>query len=137
MDNLQLGEALKAFSPRILGYLIRLVGSFDDAEDLHQEVMLLALRQWQDKKLPDEPLAWLFTVARNKGVDYLRRARTKAQVLETIGIEKMGIEPLEDQSLEQYLDDDLLRLIFTCCHPAIDPTQSYCAYPEDGSWIKP
>ena len=119
MDSLQPGEVLRRYSPRILGYLIRLVGSFDEAEDLHQEVMLIALNTWQNEELPEQPVAWLFAVARNKAIDYLRRAKTKDHALEEIRLEQTGYEPSKEQSLERYLDDDLLRLIFTCCHPAI------------------
>jgi RNA polymerase sigma-70 factor (ECF subfamily) len=99
------------------------LGDFDLAEEAVQEAFVVALERWPGDGLPDNPGAWITRVARNKAIDRLRRERTfraKKEVLEGLerlapGSEEIGEEP------EPELPDDRLRLIFTCCHPALRP----------------
>jgi RNA polymerase sigma-70 factor, ECF subfamily len=103
--------------------LIRVLGDFDTAEEAVQEAFVVALERWPKDGIPRNPGAWITRVARNKAIDRLRRARTyqvKKEVME--GLERLApsSEELEEEVDEQ-LPDDRLRLIFTCCHPALRP----------------
>ena len=69
----QIDQILQACNARILGYLIRICGNFQDAEDICQDVMLTALTHWNENNLPDNPLAWLFTTAKNRATDHFRQ----------------------------------------------------------------
>ncbi|HEX4825869.1 MAG TPA: RNA polymerase sigma factor [Candidatus Polarisedimenticolaceae bacterium] len=101
--------------PKALATLIRLVGDFDLAEDTLQEAFALAVERWPAEGVPREPMAWLVSTARHKAIDRLRRAaslREKRHLL----VQDEAAPPVLD---EEPLTDDLLRLIFTCCHPAL------------------
>ncbi|TMJ47888.1 MAG: sigma-70 family RNA polymerase sigma factor [Alphaproteobacteria bacterium] len=104
---------------RALATLIRLVGDFDLAEDALQDAFAVALERWPQENPPSNPRAWLVNVGRNKAIDRVRRAiafRGKHDQL-THEIELNASSPDEaDQSTT--FDDDMMRLIFTCCHPA-------------------
>ena len=108
--------------PEALATLIRVVGDFDLAEEGLQEAFAAAMFSWPSSP-PAHPKAWLIAVARRKAVDQLRRRiafRARADVLQTL----VRIEAQEQQSDPAAPDewggeDDLLRLIFTCCHPAL------------------
>ncbi len=102
-------------SGRILATLIRVLGEFDLAQEAMQEAFAVALQRWPVDGVPDNPGAWITTAARRKAVDQLRRRRTRNEV--------GGLEEIEviEERLETSLDDDRLRLIFTCCHPALNP----------------
>lgn len=105
-------ELVQQHYSRILGFLIRLTGSFEDAEDICQDVMLTALTHWQRDGPPAKPLAWLYTTARNRVIDRYRTERQREDIDDHEPIDKQDV-------LEKLLEDDLLRLIFTCCHPAL------------------
>ncbi len=92
------------------GALVRMLGDFDEAEDLVQEALLAALEHWSQQGIPDRPGAWLMTAARRKAIDRWRRQARYQELLSRLAVERDDIpgEP-----------DDRLRLIFTCCHPAI------------------
>jgi RNA polymerase sigma-70 factor, ECF subfamily len=111
---------------RVLATLIRLLGDFDVAEDALQDAFSAALEQWPQAGLPAQPRAWLIATGRNRAIDRLRRERrflTRRQelaVLAAIGSVSSALESLDETS-ESSLEDDLLRLIFTCCHPALAP----------------
>jgi RNA polymerase sigma-70 factor, ECF subfamily len=100
---------------RILATLIRLVGDFEVAEDAAQEAFTAAVDQWRTSGVPDSPRAWIIQTARHKAIDQIRR-RARFEEPE---------EPLESYSTcatfeeAPEIPDDLLRLIFTCCHPAL------------------
>jgi RNA polymerase sigma-70 factor, ECF subfamily len=103
---------------RALATLIRLVGDFDLAEDALQEAFATALERWPATELPSNPRAWLVNVGRNKAIDRIRRQiafRGKQQEL-LLEIEQAA--PDASDAGDAALDDDMLRLIFTCCHPA-------------------
>jgi RNA polymerase sigma-70 factor (ECF subfamily) len=114
------GEIEKIFrdeAGRALATLIRLVGDFDLAEDVLQEAFAVALERWPNETPPANPRAWLVNVARNKAIDRVRRQiafRGREQQV-AHQIELNGTEDVVDTSV---FDDDMLRLIFTCCHPA-------------------
>jgi RNA polymerase sigma-70 factor, ECF subfamily len=99
------------------------LGDFDLAEEAVQEAFVVALERWPTDGVPDNPGAWITRVARNKAIDRIRRERTlkvKKEVLE--GLERLAPNSEEiDAEAEPELPDDRLRLIFTCCHPALRP----------------
>jgi RNA polymerase sigma-70 factor, ECF subfamily len=104
---------------RVLATLIRLVGDFDLAQDALQDAFAAALERWRDEAVPANPRAWLVNVGRNKAIDRVRRQvafRGKAQqVAHEIELNAACAGDDIDTSV---LDDDMLRLIFTCCHPS-------------------
>jgi RNA polymerase sigma-70 factor, ECF subfamily len=110
-------------SGRILATLIRLLGSFDLAEEVMQEAFAAALEQWPKRGLPDNPRAWLVSTAHHKGVDILRRRTrfdSKRDELQRLAeLEQQLSEAEEDMLRQDGVSDDRLRLIFTCCHPAL------------------
>ncbi|MEU4293909.1 DUF6596 domain-containing protein [Kribbella sp. NPDC026596] len=115
-----LAETIRIEGTRILATLIRTVGDVQLAEDAVQEATLAALGAWPVTGVPPEPRAWLTVTARRKAIDIIRRERARA------GKERDGSELIEltgGQEIEtdEMVQDDLLRLIFTCCHPALSP----------------
>jgi RNA polymerase sigma-70 factor (ECF subfamily) len=106
-------------SGRILATLIRLLGDFDLAEEALQEAFAAALVQWPAQGVPANPRAWLVSAGRNKAVDLLRRrARLEAKHEELARLNALAEEVAEVPE-DTMLKDDRLRLIFTCCHPAL------------------
>ncbi len=106
---------------RVLATLIRLLGDFELAEEALQEAFTAALEQWPRSAVPANPRAWLVNVGRHKGIDRLRRQirfREKQQHLAVAAeIDRQALpEPAEDDPF----GDDILRLVFTCCHPALN-----------------
>lgn len=104
-------------SRRILATLIRLLGDFDLAEEAMHDAFFIAVERWQRDGIPDNPRAWLVSAGRFKAIDALRRRarfdRSQADLI--MLLEGEGQDPSE----EELLVDDRLRLIFTCCHPAL------------------
>jgi RNA polymerase sigma-70 factor (ECF subfamily) len=107
-------------APRVLATLIRFLGDIDAAEEAVQDAMITALERWPVDGVPDRPGAWLTTTARNKALDRLRReARRDAKHLEAVRLlDDLGPPASRDAS---GIEDDQLRLIFTCSHPALPP----------------
>src|ERR1700751_5763821 len=106
-------------SGRILATLIRLLGDFELAEEAVQDAFAAALEHWPTEGTPANPRAWLVSAGRNKAVDLLRRrARFEAKRDELARLSALAEEVLETTE-ETILTDDRLRLIFTCCHPAL------------------
>ena len=104
---------------RILAALIRAIGDFDLAEDALQDACIAAIDTWPRDGVPGNPQAWLVTAARRKALDRLRRATVfarKAQEIAVLARLQAEESPVEDDST---IPDDRLRLIFTCCHPAL------------------
>ncbi|MBD2077532.1 RNA polymerase sigma factor [Phormidium sp. FACHB-592] len=104
---------------RIVATLIRLIGDFDLAEEAAQEAFAAAVKQWQASGIPDLPRAWLIRTARYKAIDRLRRRTRMTEKLEwyaASGLIPSSEEPAYDSD---EIPDDRLRLIFTCCHPAL------------------
>jgi RNA polymerase sigma-70 factor (ECF subfamily) len=106
---------------RVLATLIRLLGDFELAQDARQEAFTTALARWPADGVPDNPRAWLVEVGRNKALDQMRRAQVfkdKVLPLEKASTDE-ATEEIEDA--DAAFGDDRLRLIFTCCHPALNP----------------
>jgi len=108
-------------SRRILATLIRLLGDFDLAEDALHDAFKAALEQWPQDGVLANPRTWLISAGRFKAIDTMRRrARfdsSQAALAEQLGAETVNPVELDDEGIE----DDRLRLIFTCCHPALSP----------------
>jgi RNA polymerase sigma-70 factor, ECF subfamily len=106
-------------SGRAVAALIRVLGDFDLAEEAVQDAFLVALEVWPQRGIPDNPGAWITTTARNRAIDRIRRARRlEDKVRELEALVPAGEE---DEIDDSSIPDDRLRLIFTCCHPALAP----------------
>jgi len=106
-------------SGRILATLIRLLGDFDLAEEMLQEAYTVALQTWPAQGIPANPPAWLVSTARHKAIDRLRREqRFAVKQVEIAKTAEVSVSPLSEFE-EDMFQDDPLRLIFTCCHPAL------------------
>jgi RNA polymerase sigma factor (sigma-70 family) len=106
-SHAELARVVREHAGRLAASLMQVTGDFGTAEDLVQDADVTALRRWPTEGIPDRPDAWLFTVARNRGLDVLRREgnyRVKLAQLQW---------PVRPEA------DDRLRLVFTCCHPAL------------------
>jgi RNA polymerase sigma-70 factor (ECF subfamily) len=112
-------EVYRRESRRVLATLIRLLGDFDLAEEALHEAFVAAVDQWRRDGVPANPRAWLVSAGRFKAIDGLRRRSrfdaSLTQIAEQLEIDAQSVEELADESVE----DDRLRLIFTCCHPAL------------------
>jgi len=105
---------------RIVAGLIRLCGSFDRAEEAMQDALTAALRHWPDRGIPQNPAAWIMTAAHRKLIDMARRERTRNEKHELLE-QEVAIAVYENpMPAPSALPDDRLRLIFTCCHPALN-----------------
>ncbi|MEP0898486.1 MULTISPECIES: RNA polymerase sigma factor [Leptolyngbya] len=103
---------------RIIAILIRLVGDFDIAEEAAQEAFAAAVNQWQSG-IPDLPRAWIIRTARYKAIDRLRRRTRMSEKLEWYAASGLIPSSEEPKYENDEIPDDQLRLIFTCCHPAL------------------
>jgi RNA polymerase sigma-70 factor, ECF subfamily len=106
---------------RIVATLIRLLGDFDLAEESAQEAFTAAVDQWEAGGVPENPRAWIIQTARNKAIDRIRRQGRYAEKLALYGNSEIGTESQEPNYDTSEIPDDRLRLIFTCCHPALAP----------------
>jgi RNA polymerase sigma-70 factor, ECF subfamily len=104
---------------RIVATLIRLIGDFDLAEECAQEAFTAAVDQWRDSGVPDIPRAWIIQTARNKAIDRIRRQGRYQQKLASYTASGFVRESEEPDYDAPEISDDRLRLIFTCCHPAL------------------
>ena len=119
--NQQLSLLYKQHSGKVLATLVRLLGDFDLAEEAMHEAFSVALESWDKQGMPANPTAWLISTGRFKSIDNLRRKKRFAEFENDL---QNQIDELDEhhQSLSQQdIEDDQLRMIFTCCHPAIDP----------------
>ena len=114
-------EIYLAHSRRVLATLIRLLGDFDVAEEALQDAFRTALEQWPRDGIPSNPRAWLVSAGRFKAIDGLRR-RSRFDALDDVG-ERADVGVLDAAAWadDESVEDDRLRLIFTCCHPALAP----------------
>jgi RNA polymerase sigma-70 factor, ECF subfamily len=103
---------------RVVATLIRMTRDWDLAEECAQDAFTLALERWARDGVPRRPGAWLTTTARNRALDRLRRGATEAAKLREVAALPPGDEP-DDDGDDGAVQDDRLRLIFTCCHPAL------------------
>jgi RNA polymerase sigma-70 factor (ECF subfamily) len=104
-------------SRRVFATLVRLLGDFDIAEEALHEAFRAALEQWPREGVPANPRAWLVSAGRFKAIDGLRRG-ARFDALDPDAIENL---PAPEQAEPQPIEDDRLRLVFTCCHPALAP----------------
>lgn len=104
---------------RLMATLIRTTGDWDLAEECAQDAFARALDRWPAEGVPDRPGAWLVTTARNRAMDLLRRKANEALKLREVVTMARTEGPVEDPAADSGLTDDRLRLIFTCCHPAL------------------
>jgi RNA polymerase sigma-70 factor, ECF subfamily len=113
-------EAFRQEWGRIVATLIRMTGDWDLAEECAQDAFTAALARWPADGLPDRPGAWLTTTARNRALDKLRRSKTEAAKLKEVAMLAEPAEPGGGGAAgDSGVSDDRLRLIFTCCHPAL------------------
>lgn len=111
----------RAESRRVLATLIRLLGDFDRAEDALHDAFRAALEQWPRDGVPANPRTWLVSAGRFKAIDAMRR-RARFDALQAELIEQLNTETSDPVKLDdESVVDDQLRLIFTCCHPALSP----------------
>ncbi|MER7926351.1 MULTISPECIES: sigma-70 family RNA polymerase sigma factor [unclassified Streptomyces] len=106
-------------SPRIIAAVARLVRDVGIAEELAQDALVAALEQWPRDGVPDNPGAWLMATARHRAVDLIRRRENYARKLQEIGRTLETTAPPEEPTAPDDIDDDLLRLVFTTCHPVL------------------
>ncbi|MFF9283692.1 RNA polymerase sigma factor [Streptomyces griseosporeus] len=106
-------------SPRVIAAVARLVRDIGVAEELAQDALVAALEQWPRDGVPANPGAWLTTTARRRAVDLIRRRENHARKLQEIGRDLPDSVPPEDVADPDAIDDDLLRLVFTACHPVL------------------
>ncbi|KOV28282.1 sigma-70 family RNA polymerase sigma factor [Streptomyces caelestis] len=107
-------------SPRVIAGVTRVVRDVGIAEELAQDALVAALEQWPRDGVPDNPGAWLMATARNRAVDLIRRRETYARKLAEIGRDQpMVTAPPKEPAGPDDIDDDLLRLVFTACHPVL------------------
>ena len=118
--NETLDQIYRSESRRILATLIRLLGDFDLAEDALQEAFVAASKQWPRGGVPANPRAWLVSTGRFKAIDTLRRRSRFDAALPGLA-ERLDANTGDAWSDDEGVEDDQLRLIFTCCHPALPP----------------
>src|SRR6202162_4660239 len=106
-------------SRRVLATLIRLLGDFDLAEESLHDASAIAVEQWPEKGIPSNPGAWLISAGRVKALDRLRKS-ARFESADGEGLDRLQATEMPDQG-EEGVEDDRLRLIFTCCHPALSP----------------
>src|ERR1700736_2375937 len=119
MTPIEIEKMFRNEAGRALATLIRLVGDFDLAEDALQDAFAVALERWPAADPPSNPRAWLVNVGRNKAIDRVRRQIAFRGKQGELTHELLhNAAPCEEAADATALDDDVLRLIFTCCHPA-------------------
>jgi RNA polymerase sigma factor (sigma-70 family) len=113
----------KIESPRLIATIARMVRDVGLAEELAQDALVIALEQWPTAGVPDNPGAWLTQTAKHRAIDRIRRERMAGRKLEALGKDMEGMLESSDDALIEALDDDIgddmLRLIFTACHPVL------------------
>jgi RNA polymerase sigma-70 factor (ECF subfamily) len=120
--NNQLSILYRQHSRKVLATLIRLVGDFDLAEEVMHEAFATAIESWEKQGIPDNPTSWLISTGRFKAIDSIRRKTRQGELEPELLRLARELEEHQLQLAEQDIEDDQLRLIFTCCHPAIDPS---------------
>jgi len=132
-DRSQINRSIDAVwrieSPRLIASLTRIVRDIGVAEDLAQDALVAALEQWPESGVPDNPGAWLMAAAKHRAIDYFRRNTRLERKHEELGREleeKEKAVPDFESALDDDIGDDLLRLVFTACHPVL-PTEGRVA----------
>src|SRR6202047_3480354 len=118
MTLIEIEKTFRDEAGRALATLIRLVGDFDLAQDALQDAFAVALERWPAGELPSNPRAWLVNVGRNKAIDRVRRNILFRDKQQELTHELLLNASTPSEAADASLDDDMLRLIFTCCHPS-------------------
>jgi RNA polymerase sigma-70 factor (ECF subfamily) len=117
MDDVE--RAFREAHGQAVATLTRLFGDITLAEDAVQDAFMTAVRRWPRDGVPDNPAGWILTTARNRALDVVRRSRRGRELTEQIATDRLRAEPTAGPEDPELMHDDQLRLIFTCCHPAI------------------
>jgi RNA polymerase sigma-70 factor (ECF subfamily) len=117
MDDVE--RAFRAAHGQAVATLIRLFGDITLAEDAVQDAFVTAVERWPRDGIPDNPAGWIVTAARNRAIDVVRRNRRGRELTERIASDRLQRRSTADSETTELLRDDQLRLVFTCCHPAI------------------
>ncbi|MCO4745250.1 MAG: RNA polymerase sigma factor [Proteobacteria bacterium] len=105
---------------RVLATLVRITGEFELAEDCVQDALIAAHQSWAERGIPDDPRAWVIRSARNRAIDIIRRRQRFREKARVIGeLQELAPHPSSPEARMVELPDDRLRLLFTCCHPAL------------------
>ena len=117
-------EALwKIESTRLIAGIARVTRDIGIAEELAQDALVAALERWPEEGIPEKPAAWLMTAAKRRAIDSLRRGRMLEQkhgeIARELELQQQRLGEAMDRALDQVIDDDVLRLIFTACHPVL------------------
>jgi RNA polymerase sigma-70 factor (ECF subfamily) len=120
MDRAEIERFYRDEFGRILATVIRLVGDFHIAEEAMQDAFAAALEQWPRAGRPANPRAWIISTARHKAIDVMRRAGRFAEIRNELGhLTELSVGPDDGRQSDRAIPDERLRLIFTCCHPAL------------------
>jgi RNA polymerase sigma-70 factor, ECF subfamily len=113
----------KIESTRLVARIARVTRDIGIAEELAQDALVAALEQWPEEGIPEKPAAWLMTAAKRRAIDSLRRGRMleqkHAEIARELELQQQRLAEASDQILDQVIDDDVLRLIFTACHQVL------------------
>src|SRR5215468_8627882 len=112
----------KQEGPRVIGTLVRILRDVALAEELAHDALVAALEDWPRSGVPDRPGAWLMTTAKHRALNSLRRAKLASRTGEALGRDAEARAPLDDDieaRMTESVGDDVLRLIFTACHPVL------------------
>ena len=113
----------KIESTRLIAGIARVTRDIGVAEELAQDALVAALERWPDEGIPEKPAAWLMTAAKRRAIDALRRGRMlelkHGEIARELEFRQQRLGEAMDQALDQVIDDDVLRLIFTACHPVL------------------
>jgi RNA polymerase sigma-70 factor, ECF subfamily len=115
------GDLYVRESRRVFSTLVRLLGDFDLAEEAMHEAFTAAIEQWQQHGMPANPRAWLVSAARFKAIDAIRRRAHSETLRETLAQRVEELSSVNAERAANEIEDDRLRLVFTCCHPALAP----------------
>ncbi len=110
-------------SARLIAGLARIVRDVGTAEELAQDALVAALEQWPESGVPDRPGAWLMAIGKRRAIDLIRREQTFQRKVQALGQDLTGDQPGADSAIDDLdaIEDDLLRLLFVSCHPALAP----------------
>jgi RNA polymerase sigma-70 factor (ECF subfamily) len=113
----------KIESTRLIAAIARVTHDIGVAEELAQEALVAALERWPEEGIPENPAAWLMTAAKRRAIDTLRRGQMLVlqheEIARELEVQQQRLGEAMDRALDQVIDDDVLRLIFTACHPAL------------------
>ncbi|MDV6034619.1 MAG: RNA polymerase sigma factor [Phycisphaera sp. RhM] len=121
MNTSEVESIYRTESRKVFATLVRLLRDFDSAEEAMHDAFAAAMQQWPEQGVPDNPTAWLISTGRFKAVDTIRRRQRLNDLQPEVAHRLAEIESANDSMAKHEIQDDRLRLIFTCCHPAIDP----------------